>query len=120
MLEDLPTVGSIKTSDTVRRQCAARSLALNCRNRDFCDLFPELVELHRKRQAERIAKFPTEEEAHKQMPPSDNNIDNTAAHVDFNSPYHQQIIGVIAVCVIVLICVWNLKEAADQIEQTEL
>ena len=120
MLEDSPTVGSIKTSDSVRRQCAARSLALNCRNRDFCNLFPELVELHRKREAERISKLPAEAAATNQMPSSDTNTDDDAPHVDFGSTYHQQILGVIAVCVMVFMCVWNLRQADDQMQQTEL
>jgi hypothetical protein len=46
MLETTPTTGSIETSNSVKRAYAAESLAFNCKNKIFCSLFPELVELH--------------------------------------------------------------------------
>jgi len=43
-LEDTPTHGSIVTSDAVKRRAAQESLAYNCRDKVFCELFPELAE----------------------------------------------------------------------------
>jgi len=44
MLEKSPTLGSIETSDYDKRQFAYRSLELNLKNNQFCELFPETVE----------------------------------------------------------------------------
>uniref|UniRef100_K3WBL8 E2 ubiquitin-conjugating enzyme n=1 Tax=Globisporangium ultimum (strain ATCC 200006 / CBS 805.95 / DAOM BR144) TaxID=431595 RepID=K3WBL8_GLOUD len=51
MLEDQITTGSIETTDEEKRKFAAESLAVNCTNKDFCTLFPHLVELHKEKQA---------------------------------------------------------------------
>ncbi|XP_050978880.1 ubiquitin-conjugating enzyme E2 J2 isoform X2 [Labeo rohita] len=45
MVENIPTLGSIKTSDFTKRQLSAQSLAYNLQDRVFCELFPELVEM---------------------------------------------------------------------------
>lgn len=47
-LEDASTHGSIVTSDSFKRRAAAESLAYNCRDKVFCELFPSLVETHEK------------------------------------------------------------------------
>mmetsp|Transcript_9134 Transcript_9134/g.12627 ORF Transcript_9134/g.12627 Transcript_9134/m.12627 type:complete len:221 (+) Transcript_9134:3-665(+) len=47
MLEETPTLGSIVTSDAQRRIYAKESLEFNIKNKDFCELFPDLVELHK-------------------------------------------------------------------------
>ena len=47
-LEDTPTHGSITTHDTFKRKAATESLAYNCKDKIFCELFPELVELYEK------------------------------------------------------------------------
>lgn len=44
MLEKSPTLGSIECSDYERRVLAVQSLSTNLQDRNFCDLFPELVE----------------------------------------------------------------------------
>jgi len=44
MMEETVTYGSIETSPAFRRKCAEESLATNCQNNVFCELFPELVE----------------------------------------------------------------------------
>ena len=45
-LEDTPTHGSVVTSDSFKRRAAEESLAYNCRNKVFCELFPGLLEKH--------------------------------------------------------------------------
>ncbi|XP_078498507.1 ubiquitin-conjugating enzyme E2 J2 isoform X2 [Lissotriton helveticus] len=45
MVEKGPTLGSIETSDFTKRQLAAQSLAFNLKDKVFCELFPEVVEL---------------------------------------------------------------------------
>uniref|UniRef100_A0A1B6C965 Ubiquitin-conjugating enzyme E2 J2 n=1 Tax=Clastoptera arizonana TaxID=38151 RepID=A0A1B6C965_9HEMI len=45
MLEKSPTLGSIETSDYERRQLAHQSLVYNIKDRHFCELFPDLVEM---------------------------------------------------------------------------
>jgi len=56
MLEDVPTYGHVVTSDAYKKKAAQESLAFNCQNKIFCELFPELVELHEKQKLELIAK----------------------------------------------------------------
>lgn len=46
MLDEQPTYGSIVTSTQTKRQFAAESMDYNVTNKTFCDLFPELVEMH--------------------------------------------------------------------------
>lgn len=45
MVESGPTLGSIETSAAQKRKLAAQSLEFNCRDKAFCRLFPEYVEL---------------------------------------------------------------------------
>ncbi|GAB9474137.1 Ubiquitin-conjugating enzyme e2 [Globisporangium polare] len=51
MLEDQMTTGSIETSEDEKRELATTSLAFNCRDKDFCALFPHLVEIHNHQKA---------------------------------------------------------------------
>ncbi|CAM4733038.1 unnamed protein product [Leuciscus chuanchicus] len=44
MMEKIPTLGSIETSDFTKRQLSAQSLAYNLKDRVFCELFPEVAE----------------------------------------------------------------------------
>jgi len=46
MLDEQPTYGSIVTSTQTKRQFAAESMDYNVTNKTFCELFPELVEMH--------------------------------------------------------------------------
>lgn len=46
MLEDSPTFGSIVTSDAFKRKVAKESLSFNIKNKIFCEIFPELVDLY--------------------------------------------------------------------------
>lgn len=46
MLEDTPTLGSLITSDSQKKKFAAESLENSCRDKTFCELFPDLVALH--------------------------------------------------------------------------
>eukprot|EP00586_Coscinodiscus_wailesii_P019454 CAMPEP_0172500612 /NCGR_PEP_ID=MMETSP1066-20121228/140818_1 /TAXON_ID=671091 /ORGANISM="Coscinodiscus wailesii, Strain CCMP2513" /LENGTH=204 /DNA_ID=CAMNT_0013274941 /DNA_START=250 /DNA_END=860 /DNA_ORIENTATION=+ len=46
MIETAPTLGSIETSDAVKRVLAKKSLEYNVRDATFCKLFPEFVELY--------------------------------------------------------------------------
>jgi ubiquitin-conjugating enzyme E2 J2 len=46
MLENAPTAGSIVSSDTAKRTFAVSSLEFNCKNKNFRELFPDLVELN--------------------------------------------------------------------------
>ena len=47
MLEESPTTGSISTSDYTKRELAKESLEMNCKDKIFVELFPELVELYK-------------------------------------------------------------------------
>lgn len=49
MVETAITAGSIETSDDEKKRLAAESLKANCTDKDFCKLFPELVELAKKK-----------------------------------------------------------------------
>ncbi|KTF90305.1 hypothetical protein cypCar_00036967 [Cyprinus carpio] len=44
MVENIPTLGSIETSDFTKRELSAQSLTYNLKDRVFCELFPEVVE----------------------------------------------------------------------------
>lgn len=50
MLEDAPTYGSISTSDEYKKKVAQDSLYFNIKNKIFCELFPELLELYEEKQ----------------------------------------------------------------------
>ena len=45
MIETSSTLGSIETSAAQKRKFAAQSLEYNCRDKTFCRLFPEYVEM---------------------------------------------------------------------------
>ncbi|KAG7212644.1 hypothetical protein KM043_012927 [Ampulex compressa] len=45
MIEKSPTLGSIHTLDYVKKQLAAQSLEYNLKDKVFCELFPETVEV---------------------------------------------------------------------------
>jgi len=47
MLEESPTLGSVSTTDSQKKKFAAESLENNCKDRVFCELFPDLLELHK-------------------------------------------------------------------------
>mmetsp|Transcript_2630 Transcript_2630/g.2977 ORF Transcript_2630/g.2977 Transcript_2630/m.2977 type:complete len:246 (-) Transcript_2630:1634-2371(-) len=49
MLDTTPTLGSIETSDKVKRELANRSMDENIKNEQFCKFFPSYVEDHKKR-----------------------------------------------------------------------
>lgn len=49
MLSDQATYGSIETTTNAKRIYAAESLEFNVANKVFCELFPDLVELHEER-----------------------------------------------------------------------
>ena len=57
MVESAPTLGSIETSVAQKRKLAQQSLDYNVRDANFCKLFPELVELQKKRLEERRRNF---------------------------------------------------------------
>jgi len=44
-IEKSPTLGSINTTDYEKRQLAAQSLEYNLKDKMFCELFPETVEV---------------------------------------------------------------------------
>ncbi|KAJ1355224.1 Ubiquitin-conjugating enzyme E2 J2 [Parelaphostrongylus tenuis] len=48
MNDSAPTLGSIKSSDAEKKVLARRSKAFNLRDRNFCTLFPDVVEEIRK------------------------------------------------------------------------
>ena len=55
MMETSQTVGSIETSTADKARLAAASLAYNRTNKDFCRLFPELLERAERKAAEAAA-----------------------------------------------------------------
>jgi len=44
-IEKSPTLGSINTTDYEKAQLAAQSLEYNLKDKMFCELFPETVEV---------------------------------------------------------------------------
>lgn len=44
-LENSPTLGSMSTTDYEKRQLAAQSLEYNLKDKMFCELFPDTVEV---------------------------------------------------------------------------
>jgi len=59
MIESNPTLGSIETTTTHKRKLAAQSLEYNCRDKTFCRLFPEYVELWNEQKKLRPAETTT-------------------------------------------------------------
>ncbi|KAL7540211.1 hypothetical protein ACHAWF_006620 [Thalassiosira exigua] len=58
MMDTKPTTGSIETTNAAKRQFAAESLKYNVKNdKNFCNLFPEYVEIWEKMEQERKAKL---------------------------------------------------------------
>lgn len=57
MVETAPTLGSIDTSEAQKRKLARQSLDFNVRDSNFCTLFPDYVDLHKKRVEERKQKL---------------------------------------------------------------
>ena len=55
MLEESPTYGSITSNDSTKRKFANESLAYNCKNKTFCELFPDLLQLHESLESSRPA-----------------------------------------------------------------
>ncbi len=55
MIESAPTLGSIDTTSCQKQKFARQSLEFNVRDPTFCKLFPEYVDLYRKRMEERQA-----------------------------------------------------------------
>jgi ubiquitin-conjugating enzyme E2 J2 len=53
MIETAPTLGSIETTTSQKRQFARDSLEYNCRNPTFRKLFPEYAELYKTQFEER-------------------------------------------------------------------
>ncbi|CAM9448641.1 unnamed protein product [Discosporangium mesarthrocarpum] len=49
MLEQRPTLGSITSTTVQKRKFANESLLFNCKDKNFCKLFPELVALQERR-----------------------------------------------------------------------
>ncbi|XP_043257517.1 ubiquitin-conjugating enzyme E2 J2 [Colletes gigas] len=61
MVEKSPTLGSINTTDYEKKQLAVQSLAYNLKDKMFCELFPETVEviraeLERRKELEKQAR----------------------------------------------------------------
>ena len=55
MIESSPTLGSITTTTSQKRQFARQSLEFNCRDATFRKIFPEYAEIYRKQLEERQA-----------------------------------------------------------------
>ena len=56
MLDNKPTTGSVETSAAAKRKFSKESLSFNVKNKAFCSLFPEYVDLHEEREKQRKAK----------------------------------------------------------------
>jgi len=55
MLDNQPTYGSIETTESAKRLFAKDSLEFNMKNKNFCELFPELVELYEEKKKAPVA-----------------------------------------------------------------
>mmetsp|Transcript_23354 Transcript_23354/g.54245 ORF Transcript_23354/g.54245 Transcript_23354/m.54245 type:complete len:223 (-) Transcript_23354:89-757(-) len=71
MVETAPTLGSIETTLSQKRRLAQHSLDYNVRDPLFCRLFPEYVEMHQQRVAERRRRGGVTEENTSTMVSSD-------------------------------------------------
>ena len=57
MLENQATLGSVEASDAQRRKHASNSLEFNCKDKIFRELFPDLVDVYKERQAEQAEQL---------------------------------------------------------------
>jgi ubiquitin-conjugating enzyme E2 J2 len=71
MYDNQPTTGSITTSKAEKQRMAKESLAFNMKSATFVKLFPDWVELHRKRVAEEEAKQQQQQEQELAAPNSE-------------------------------------------------
>lgn len=55
MLEESATYGSIVTDTAFKRQKVKESLEYNCKNKLFCELFPELIQKHEENKKRTLA-----------------------------------------------------------------
>jgi hypothetical protein len=76
MLESTATYGSMESSDSVKRLCAAASLHYNCKDKSFQQLFPQFVELYIKTQAEKASNLVNSNE---NSPSFNNNVAQSSA-----------------------------------------
>mmetsp|Transcript_71120 Transcript_71120/g.122217 ORF Transcript_71120/g.122217 Transcript_71120/m.122217 type:complete len:123 (-) Transcript_71120:388-756(-) len=56
MLENDPTLGSVDASTRQRRALAQRSLAFNCKDKVFCEVFPHLFEIYEEQKRQEVAQ----------------------------------------------------------------
>jgi ubiquitin-conjugating enzyme E2 J2 len=84
MLDSHPTSGSIETTTMQKRKLAAQSLAYNVRDKVFCELFPEYVELHQERVAARRLANPDSSPTHVATTSSSSTLDHPNGH-DLNT-----------------------------------
>lgn len=61
MIETAPTLGSIESTDSVKRRLARQSLSFNVKDKNFAKLFPDLVEIHNERLQKATLKQITKE-----------------------------------------------------------
>jgi len=59
MIESNPTLGSMETTLAQKHKLAAQSLEYNCRDKTFCKLFPEYVELWNQKKLEKRSEDAT-------------------------------------------------------------
>lgn len=100
MLEQGDSVGTVKTSEEQRRKYAAESLETNLANKDFCRLFPELVELaDLKRRERESARSSGSSSGQSSVPTTENTVAVPAG--TGNSLLHQLALLVILVAVVI-------------------
>ena len=77
MMEETPTQGSVITSAGYKRKLAKESLAYNIQDPIFCELFPELVQLHHELLLKKEHEPPSEEKS-TDLYTVDNELDMTS------------------------------------------
>ena len=84
MLERSPTLGSIETSDAVKRRMAVQTHEFNLKDKLFCDLFPQMAEKSRNflSAAKSVTKNRSQKESNSQNPDADDPYEASLRHLE--------------------------------------
>ena len=110
MLDSDPTLGSVESTIRTRKKYAALSLEFNCRNKDFCDSFPEYVQLYESQLRKGAERYSQEQAIYNRN--STSLPDRAAMHHQYEnigtSSQRQLNIGIIAASIGVSIVIFTI------------
>jgi len=110
MCENSPTQGSIVTTTEQKHRAARESLAFNCKNTTFCELFPEFVEQYAER-CDREEKARAEAALHPASTTNSSNLENNTNASDLKGndiASWTQLAGLVGVLGVLLYAVMQL------------